>query len=91
MDNINSINCERVDALCSRIQTAIETEDEDLEDIFTALTAVFTFHLSLLCPQCRKDVARELKRRVPDMLARANREAAARTTRDGERTIHTCH
>jgi hypothetical protein len=85
----DSVNCERVDNLCSRIQTAIENESEDLEDVFTALTAVFTFHLSLLCPQCRKDVAHELKRRVPDMLARANREAAARM-RDGERTI-TCH
>jgi hypothetical protein len=86
-----SVNCERVDALCSRIQTAIEDENEDREDIFTALTAVFVFHLSLLCPQCRKDVAHELKRRIPDMLARANREAAARA-RDGDRvTVVTCH
>jgi hypothetical protein len=85
----DSVNCDRVDALCARIQTAIENESEELEDVFTALTAVFVFNLSLLCPQCRKDVARELKRRVPDMLARANREAAARE-RDNERTI-TCH
>jgi hypothetical protein len=86
----DSVNCERVDNLCNRIETAIQNDEgEDPEDIFTALTAVFTFHLSLLCPQCRKDVAHELKRRIPDMLARANREAAARK-RDGERTV-TCH
>jgi hypothetical protein len=85
----DSVNCERVDQICTRIQTAIETEAEEREDIFTALTAVFVFHLSLLCPQCRKDVAHELRRRVPDMLARANREAAARV-REGERSI-ACH
>jgi hypothetical protein len=56
----DSVNCERVDQICTRIQTAIETETEDREDIFTALTAVFTYHLSLLCAQCRKDVAHEL-------------------------------
>jgi hypothetical protein len=85
----DSVNCERVDQICSRIQTAIEADTEDLEDVFTALTAVFVFHLPLLCPQCRKDVAHELRRRVPDMLARANREAAARV-REGERSI-ACH
>jgi hypothetical protein len=85
----DSVNCHRVDKICGRIETAIEAETEDREDIFTALTAVFVYHLSLLRPQCRKDVAHELRRRVPDMLARANREAAARA-REGEHTI-TCH
>jgi hypothetical protein len=85
----DSVNCERVDALCTRIQTAIEADTEDLEDVFTALTAVFVFNLSLLCSQCRKDVAHELKRRVPDMLARANREAATRA--HGKHQTHTTH
>jgi hypothetical protein len=86
----DSVNCERVDRLCSRIQTAIEHESEDLEDVFSALTAVFVYNLSLLCAQCRKDVARELKRRIPDMLARANREAAAARAHHGA-LQHTCH
>jgi len=85
----DTVNCERVDALCTRIQTAIESEDEDLEDVFTALSAVFTYHLSLLCPDCRRDIARELRRRIPDMLARANREAATRA-REGAHH-HVCH
>jgi hypothetical protein len=78
---------DRVSNICDRIEGAIQHSD-DSEDIFAALIAVFTFHMSHVCPECRKTIARTLKQSVSDMLHRANAAAALRT-REGERTI-TC-
>jgi hypothetical protein len=81
-------NQDRVSNLCDRIEGAIQDSD-DTEDIFAALIAVFTLHMSHFCPECRKTIARTLKQSVPDMLHRANAAAALRAS-EGERTT-TCH
>jgi len=79
-----------VSSICDRIEAAIHNEDE-IEDVFGALLAVFTFHMSLMtCSHCRKETARWLKRSIPDMLTRANRAAAARAS-EGEQQPTTCH
>jgi len=82
--NVNSVN-----SICDRIEAAIHDSDDPV-DIFNALAAVYTFHISLLtCPHCRKQAARALKQSIPDMLHRANAAAAQRAS-EGEPST-TCH
>jgi hypothetical protein len=50
-------------------------KDEDPETILTALADQITFQMSLVCPDCRKNIARKLKRAIPRMLATATRTA----------------
>jgi hypothetical protein len=78
----------RVDDICDRIEAALQDDDGN-KDILDALITLFTFHMSLLCPDCRKRVAHDLKRCIPAMLADANREAAQRA--DHGVPAHTCH
>jgi hypothetical protein len=48
---------------------------EDPEIIPDALVSQITFQMSLVCPDCRKNIARKLKRAIPRMLAHATRTA----------------
>jgi len=78
-----------VSKACDRIDAA--TRDFDNETMFDALIAMFTYRMSrVVCDDCRAVIARHLKQSIPDMLANANREAAAHM-RDGERALHTHH
>jgi hypothetical protein len=45
-------------------------------DVIFLLSELQAFFLSLNCPSCRKKLARELKRRVPEVLEEANSIAA---------------
>jgi hypothetical protein len=49
---------------------------EDPEAVFSALVDQFIFHMSLVCPDCRKNIARKLRKSIPLMLAHANEVAA---------------
>jgi hypothetical protein len=77
--------------LCKRINAVFTNADEP-EAIFRAMMTVMTRHMSYLCADCRKGLARELKQRVPDMLRRANAAAAERERAqvDGLQA-HMCH
>jgi hypothetical protein len=68
---------ETVIDLCQRID-AVFTDADEPDAIFRAMFSVLTKHMSQLCAECRKDLARELKQRIPDMLRRANAAAAER-------------
>jgi hypothetical protein len=46
-------------------------------DALEALTRLFVFLMGTSCPGCRQNIAKELKRRIPRMLAEANAYAAA--------------
>jgi hypothetical protein len=59
--------------LSEKIYEAVK--DEDFETILGALVDQITFQMSLVCPGCRKNVARTLKRGIPSMLAHAARMA----------------
>jgi len=59
-----------------KIFEAINNTDCDLDTIFEALQGVMTFYMSGLCPDCRKNVARTLKRDIPRMLWTAKKFAA---------------
>ena len=64
-------------SLAEKILDTIEADEEhDGDDIFEALLQVFTFFLSMQCPNCRKKLSQELRRSIPGMLAAANRNAA---------------
>jgi len=79
---------EMVIDLCRRID-AVFTDADEPEAIFRAMFSVLTKHMSYLCSDCRKDLARELKQRIPDMLRRANVAAAQRGSEAA--TIRACH
>jgi hypothetical protein len=49
---------------------------EDNNTVFCALVNQFVFHMSLACPDCRKNSTRKLKREIPRWLEHANRVAA---------------
>jgi hypothetical protein len=79
---------ERINRLCDRIAGAIARED-NANDIFNALCAVYTKQMSLLdCPDCRRQAARALKKSIPEMLERANAAAAARAGEAGPSLAH---
>jgi hypothetical protein len=50
-------------------------KDEDHETILSALLDQIVFRMSVVCPNCRKNIARELKRAIPGMVAEATRVA----------------
>jgi hypothetical protein len=52
----------------------------------SALQDAFVHFMTLVCPDCRKNIARKLKRDVPEMLEHANRVAAKRGP-----SSHQCH
>ena len=51
-------------------------ETLDVEMVFTALRNVMTFYMATVCADCRKKIARKLKREIPMMQANAARFAA---------------
>jgi hypothetical protein len=63
--------------LCQRIDAAIG-DAADPEVVFRSLLSVMTKRMSFVCADCRKDLAREIRARLPDMLRRANAAAAER-------------
>jgi hypothetical protein len=50
--------------------------------VLTALVHALTFCMAFACPGCRKNIARQLRKRVPEMLADANRLAATAGPRE---------
>jgi hypothetical protein len=78
-------------ALCNRIGDAIASEPSSAT-VIRALLTVLTRELSLVCPDCRSNLAREIKQRIPDMLRKANAAARERerTQPDGQQA-HMCH
>ena len=65
-----------LEAIEQRLVTAIDFQGDHLDDTFAAILNVFTFTMSLACPDCRKVVAKQLRKHVPQMLTDANRLAA---------------
>jgi hypothetical protein len=62
---------------CDRIDAA--TKNDDNETVYAALICIFTYRMSLEgCDHFREAIAQHLTESVPEMLANANREAAAR-------------
>ena len=57
-------------------------EGPKLDHVLSALVGVFFFVIALACPNCRKKIARHLRKLVPGMLHQANHLAATarRTT-----------
>jgi hypothetical protein len=61
-----------------------KTEGYGFENTLTALVHAFTFQMALACPGCRKNIARALRKGVPEMLATANRLAAEAGPREDQ-------
>ncbi len=78
-DSIEEIEWRKiVDGIERRIIEA--TENEEIDHVWSALTGVMIFFMSTVCPDCRKNIARQLKRGIPGMLATANMIAATGPT-----------
>ena len=62
------------------------------ECFLEAIIETFTIEMSFACPNCRKRIAHQLKRRIPCILTEANTWAAQHAA-SGESTSqnHTCH
>ncbi len=65
-----------VQAIEQRLLAACNFKADKLDDTLSAIANVTTFVMSLLCPDCRKVIAKQLRKRVPQMLSDANRLAA---------------
>jgi hypothetical protein len=50
--------------------------DYDFHAAMNALVHVIAFEMLLACPECRKGLAKQLKRRIPAILTQANTLAA---------------
>jgi hypothetical protein len=59
--------------------TNIVAQEELFDTRMNALLSAIVVQMGSTCPQCRKDIAKKLKRCVPGMLAAANDIAAANT------------
>jgi hypothetical protein len=73
--------------LSDQIYEVVKDED-DVDAVFSALVDQLTFHMSLGCPDCRKNIARKLKKEIPLMLAHANRMAAKYPYADSPASCH---
>jgi hypothetical protein len=50
--------------------------DANFDDTVTALVDLITFHMTMVCEDCRKSMVEALIERAPDMLVKANDWAA---------------
>ena len=64
------------DAIARRLIAAVDFKRDDLNDVLAAMVTATTFALSLTCPECRKVIAKELRKHVPVMLREADELAA---------------
>ena len=57
-----------VESIEQKIRAAIDLDaDDDLNHVFTALAHVFSFYMAVACADCRKNIARKLRKRIPEM------------------------
>jgi hypothetical protein len=61
-----------VNELEQKLFEILAPEMDNPNRVLDALTEAFTFIMSVQCTDCRKNIARELKRRIPRMLHNAN-------------------
>ena len=81
------MDIEKLCQLEQKINDVIHDADvRDYDVIFSALRDVFTFWMSTVCSECRRDVARKLKADIPAMLNRASQFAAE--TKDDPPACH---
>jgi hypothetical protein len=74
-----------VERICDKIYDALE--GEDVTHVLSALEAHFIFCMSLVSPEQRRGIARELKRGIPSMLEAANADAE-KNRRANRRACH---
>lgn len=77
---------ERIERLRRKIIDLTVDDGADPDTIFSALQSAFVFWLSIVCRNCRRDIARKLRADIPAMLNNANQLAAADKTE-----TPTCH
>jgi hypothetical protein len=59
-------------------------EQDGMKHVLQALEDALVFHMALICPGCRKQVANKLRADIPRMLALAGNMAATVQQRFGE-------
>jgi hypothetical protein len=64
------------DSVGVAILKAIDFDNKSTSEILDGLECAFEFVMSCCCPDCRKNIAKELRWRIPKMLANANAFAA---------------
>ena len=73
---------DEVEQLEKRIIAAIFPPDAppgqgpSMQVLLSALTHVLSFCIAMACPDCRKRIGREFRKRVPEIISDANRLAA---------------
>jgi len=75
-----TIGGDRVDQILQRILEAIKPDQgpDGFDDIILALEQALSFQMALMCADCRRRYARQLRANIPAMLtaaARLQREA----------------
>jgi hypothetical protein len=71
-----NIKDHRQDTFEQRLFEVLAPEMNNPNRVLDALTEALTFIMSVQCPDCRKNLALELKRRIPRMLREANAAGA---------------
>jgi hypothetical protein len=80
------MDVERVNQLAQEITDMTTNADTDPDTIFEALQQVFIFWMSIVCANCRRNVARKLTADIPKMIDCADQTAAV-----GGSGKSTCH
>ena len=76
--------------LHDRLLDAIYLDDSP-HDVLDAALDLIGFQLSVLCPDCRKQAVRAIKRAIPGLVQHANEVAAEYTAAGAGTPSHTCH
>jgi hypothetical protein len=61
-----------VEQIEAKLRNSIDWQNDGIEDVLAALLRVFIFVMASTCSNCRKNIARKLRRSVPDMLSCSN-------------------
>src|SRR5262245_37312795 len=81
---------DRVDRILDRILAAIKPDqgNDGFVHIFNALTQAISFQMALLCPDCRRRLARKLKSHIPMMMTNAAQLAKEAQKEHGVQHLH---
>jgi hypothetical protein len=84
------IDEDRVERILQRIIDAVRPDQEadGFHHIFTALEAAISFQMALLCSDCRRRLARQLRSDIPAMITRASQLQREVQEEYGEHHLH---
>jgi hypothetical protein len=83
---VPQIKCDDVERMCDAFLDVAQEVNAQPDEMMAGITELLLYQLSLLCPQCRKQLLKQFKRLLPKLLVHAAAKAANNNPHE-----HACH